>query len=76
MQLYMRLAWRNIWRHRRRTIIVVLAMALGLSMMMIYDDDDGAIPPAAPYSILVLRSCMGVVPLDWSPIKKRNLKIK
>ena len=37
MQLYMRLAWRNIWRHRRRTIIVVLAMALGLSMMMIYD---------------------------------------
>jgi ABC-type lipoprotein release transport system permease subunit len=37
MQLYLRLAWRNIWRHRRRTIIVVLAMALGLSMMMMYD---------------------------------------
>jgi ABC-type lipoprotein release transport system permease subunit len=37
MKLYLRLAWRNIWRHRRRTVIVVLAMALGLSMMMMYD---------------------------------------
>jgi ABC-type lipoprotein release transport system permease subunit len=34
---YLTLAWRNLWRHRRRTVIVVLAMALGLSMMMIYD---------------------------------------
>ncbi len=37
MQLYLRLAWRNLWRHRRRTVIVVFAMALGLSMMMMYD---------------------------------------
>jgi ABC-type lipoprotein release transport system permease subunit len=37
MLLYLRLAWRNIWRHRRRTVIVVLAMALGLAMMMFYD---------------------------------------
>jgi ABC-type lipoprotein release transport system permease subunit len=37
MRLYLRLAWRNIWRHRRRTLIVVVAMALGLSMMMFYD---------------------------------------
>jgi ABC-type lipoprotein release transport system permease subunit len=37
MQLYLRLAWRNIWRHRRRTVIIVLAMALSLSMMMWYD---------------------------------------
>lgn len=37
MNLYLRLAWRNIWRHRRRTIIIVLAMALSLGMMMWYD---------------------------------------
>lgn len=37
MQLYLRLAWRNIWRHRRRTVIVVLSMAFGLALMMLYD---------------------------------------
>jgi ABC-type lipoprotein release transport system permease subunit len=37
MMLYLRLAWRNIWRHRRRTIIIVIAMALSLGMMMWYD---------------------------------------
>ena len=37
MTLYLRLAWRNIWRHRRRTIIIVLAMGLSLGMMMFYD---------------------------------------
>ena len=30
MTLYLRLAWRNIWRHRRRTVIIVLAMGLSL----------------------------------------------
>jgi ABC-type lipoprotein release transport system permease subunit len=37
MLLYLRLAWRNIWRHRRRTIIIVLAMSLTLALMMFYD---------------------------------------
>ena len=37
MNLYLRLAWRNIWRHRRRTVIIVLAMGLSLGMMMFYD---------------------------------------
>jgi putative ABC transport system permease protein len=37
MQLYLRLAWRNIWRHKRRTIIIVLAMSLSLALMMWYD---------------------------------------
>jgi len=35
--LYLRLAWRNIWRHRRRTVIIVLAMGLSLALMMWYD---------------------------------------
>lgn len=37
MILYLRLAWRNIWRHRRRTINILLAMSLSLGMMMWYD---------------------------------------
>jgi ABC-type lipoprotein release transport system permease subunit len=37
MQLYLRLAWRNIWRHTRRTVIVVLAIGLTTAMMMMYD---------------------------------------
>jgi ABC-type lipoprotein release transport system permease subunit len=37
MRLYLRLAWRNIWRHKRRTIIIVIAMSLTLAMMMWYD---------------------------------------
>jgi len=37
MQFYLRLAWRNIWRHKRRTIIIVLAMSLTLGLMMWYD---------------------------------------
>jgi ABC-type lipoprotein release transport system permease subunit len=37
MQLYLRLAWRNIFRHKRRTIIIVLAMSLTLALMMFYD---------------------------------------
>ena len=37
MTLYLRLAWRNLWRHRRRTLIVVIAIGLTLGLMMWYD---------------------------------------
>jgi ABC-type lipoprotein release transport system permease subunit len=37
MMLYLRLAWRNIWRHRGRTMIVVVAIGLTMGMMMWYD---------------------------------------
>ncbi|MFT3890888.1 MAG: FtsX-like permease family protein [Anaerolineales bacterium] len=37
INLYLRLAWRNIWRHKRRTVIIVLAMSLTLALMMWYD---------------------------------------
>ena len=37
MRLYLRLAWRNLWRHRVRTFIIVFAIALVLGLMMFYD---------------------------------------
>lgn len=37
MRLYLRLAWRNVWRHSRRTLIVVLAIGFTTAMMMLYD---------------------------------------
>ena len=37
MSLLLNLAWRNVWRHRRRTVIVIAAIGLGLSLMMVYD---------------------------------------
>jgi ABC-type lipoprotein release transport system permease subunit len=37
MMLYLRLAWRNIWRHRRRTLIVVLSIGFTMGLMMFYD---------------------------------------
>jgi ABC-type lipoprotein release transport system permease subunit len=37
MRLFLRLAWRNLWRHRRRTFIVVISIAMVLALMMFYD---------------------------------------
>jgi ABC-type lipoprotein release transport system permease subunit len=37
MQLYLRLAWRNMWRHRRRTLLIVGAIGLVMCLMMFYD---------------------------------------
>ncbi len=37
MKLFLRLAWRSFWRHRRRTILVVLAIGLTMTLMMWYD---------------------------------------
>ncbi|RME87614.1 MAG: ABC transporter permease [Anaerolineae bacterium] len=37
MAMYLRLAWRNIWRHRQRTVIIALAIGLGVALLMLYD---------------------------------------
>ena len=37
MGLYFQQAWRNLWRHKRRTLIVVAAIGSCLAMMMMYD---------------------------------------
>jgi ABC-type lipoprotein release transport system permease subunit len=37
MKLYLRMAWRNVGRHRRRTVLIIAAMGLTLAMMMMYD---------------------------------------
>jgi ABC-type lipoprotein release transport system permease subunit len=37
MGLFFRLAWRNLWRHRRRTMIVVIAIGFTMMLMLIYD---------------------------------------
>jgi ABC-type lipoprotein release transport system permease subunit len=43
MILLLRLAWRSVWRHRRRSIITGAAISLGLAMMLIFVGigDDG-----------------------------------
>jgi ABC-type lipoprotein release transport system permease subunit len=37
MKMYLRLVWRNIWRNRRRTIILFIAIAFTLALMIWYD---------------------------------------
>lgn len=37
MKLTFRLAWRNLWRNRRRTLLVVMAMAMMMSFLIMYD---------------------------------------
>ena len=37
MKLALKLAWRNVWRNRRRTLLVVLAMGAMMSFLVMYD---------------------------------------
>lgn len=37
MALLFKLAWRNVWRQKRRTLIVISAIMLTMGLMMVYD---------------------------------------
>ena len=37
MRLFLSLAWRNLWRNRRRTLLVVAAMGMMMSFLVMYD---------------------------------------
>jgi ABC-type lipoprotein release transport system permease subunit len=37
MGKFLKMAWRNVWRNRRRTVIAVIAIALGLALMLFFD---------------------------------------
>lgn len=37
MALYLRLAWRNVWRQRRRTLLIAGAMGITMSLLVFYD---------------------------------------
>jgi ABC-type lipoprotein release transport system permease subunit len=37
MMLFLRLAWRNVWRQRRRTFLIAIGMGVTMAMLVLYD---------------------------------------
>ena len=37
MMLFLRLAWRNVWRQRRRTLLIAVGMGVTMSLLVLYD---------------------------------------
>jgi ABC-type lipoprotein release transport system permease subunit len=37
MTLFLRLAWRNVWRQRRRTFLIAIGMGVTMAMLVLYD---------------------------------------
>jgi ABC-type lipoprotein release transport system permease subunit len=37
MGMFLKMAWRNLWRNWRRTVIAVIAISLGLAMLLFFD---------------------------------------
>src|SRR5512134_2597452 len=37
MTLFLRLAWRNVWRQRRRTFLIAIGMGVTMALLVFYD---------------------------------------
>lgn len=37
MRLYLKIAWRNVWRQRRRTFLIAVGMGVTMSLLVFYD---------------------------------------
>src|SRR5512134_1416511 len=37
MTLFLRLAWRNVWRQRRRTLLIAAGMGVTMALLVFYD---------------------------------------
>lgn len=37
MMLFIRLAWRNVWRQRRRTFLIAIGMGVTMALLVLYD---------------------------------------
>lgn len=37
MSLYLRIAWRNVWRQRRRTFLIAIGMGVTMALLVFYD---------------------------------------
>ena len=37
MMLFLRLAWRNVWRQRRRTFLIAIGMGVTMALLVLYD---------------------------------------
>ena len=37
MTLFLRIAWRNVWRQRRRTFLIAIGMGVTMTLLVFYD---------------------------------------
>ena len=38
MKIFLQMSWRNLWRHRRRSLVVISTVAMGIFAMLVSRD--------------------------------------